>query len=230
MNLILDILFPKTCGGCNSWGSYFCDKCQLKTDQSALVCPICEKASIGGVTHKSCLRKYSLDGLWFLGDYKDPLKKVIQKLKYKFVSEVGECLVEFTLNYWARYSPWFFEEIKQDPYSWIITSVPLHPKRQRWRGFNQSEKLAVLISKRLGLDYIPTLKRTRFTKPQMSLLAKDRALNIKGAFELNPSVDIRNKNILIIDDVWTTGSTIKECGLVLKRNNAKKVWAITIAR
>ncbi len=226
----MDLIFPKFCSGCSRFGNYLCSDCQKSLYQSELVCPVCEKLAVGGRTHPGCRRKYSLDGLWFLGIYQDPLKQVIQKLKYKFVSNLGQILADLMLGYWAEFTPSFFEEIKQDPGIWVVTSVPLHPRRERWRGFNQSELLGRLLAQKMGLKYNNLLKRTRNTKPQMSLLSKDRQLNIKGAFSLATSNQLPATNVLLVDDVWTTGSTLTECGLVLKKAGAQKIWAITLAR
>lgn len=228
---ILDILFPKTCVGCGKYGGYFCGGCTSEIKQSELVCPFCERASLGGVVHAVCKRKYGLDGLWSLGIYEDSLRKAIQKLKYKWVSEVASELVEITLEYWAKNSPLLLDKIKKNQgRSWIVTSVPLHARRQKWRGFNQSELLAKLFALKLGLKYQMTLKRIRNTTPQMKLLSHERKLNIRNAFERADNLQSTADRILLIDDVWTTGSTLKECCYVLKRSGAKSVWALTIAR
>lgn len=230
MNL-LDFLFPKRCVGCRKIGSYFCSECIKNINQTELVCPVCERASIGGLTHPLCRKKYSLDGLWSLGIYKPPLKNAIQKLKYKWIKEVGNILVDINLEYWARFQPLLIEKIKKDRgKNWIIVSVPLHKSRQNWRGFNQSELIAQLIAEKLGLEYKELLKRIRNTKPQIKLNSYERKQNIKGAFKLIDNCELKIVNCILIDDVWTTGSTLKECAYVLKRGGAKTVWALTIAR
>lgn len=230
MNL-LDLLFPKTCVGCKKFGSYFCEDCTKEIKQTELVCPFCERASLGGVVHSVCKRKFGLDGLWSLGIYEGSLRTAIQKLKYKWVSEIAKELVDITIEYWAKNSPILLDKIKKDQgKSWVVTSVPLHKIRQNWRGFNQSELLAKLFASKLGLRYETTLKRIRNTTPQMKLQAHERKKNIRNAFSLNTYPLILNSNALLIDDVWTTGSTLKECCYVLKRGGAKTVWALTIAR
>lgn len=230
MNL-LDILFPKTCVGCGKFGSYFCADCIKEVKQSELICPFCERASLGGVVHSVCKRKFGLNGLWYLGVYQGSLRKAIQKLKYKWVSEMAKDLVDITLTYWAINSPIILDEIKKDQgKSWIVTSVPLYSSRQKWRGFNQSDLLAKLFAQKLGLKYETLLKRIRNTKPQMKLLAHERKQNIRNAFALTNNGERITNNVLLIDDVWTTGSTLKECCYILKRGGAKKVWALTIAR
>lgn len=231
IRVILDFLFPKTCINCGKFGSYLCADCIKEIRQTELVCPFCERPSLGGVVHAVCKRRFGLDGLWSLGIYEGALRKAIQKLKYRWVSEVAKELINITLEYWVKNPPILLDKIKKDQgKNWIITSVPLYPSRQKWRGFNQSELLAKLFANKLGLKYENTLKRIRNTKPQMKLLASERKRNIKNAFELAVSNQLSDVSILLIDDVWTTGSTLKECCYVLKRGGAKIVWALTIAR
>jgi ComF family protein len=109
--------------------------------------------------------------------------------------------------------------------------APLHPKRLRERGFNQSVILARAISKRFSivLDFT-TLKRRIHTKPQVSLGKKERELNVRNAFEVSDEGKIRGKNIILVDDVYTTGSTVKECARILTAGKAAKVAVLTIAR
>lgn len=231
MNL-LDFLFPKFCVGCNKLGTYFCPKCIKNIPQGDLVCPNCERPSIGGAVHPLCHKKYGLDGLWSLGVYQNPLRPAIQKLKYKLVRDLAEVLVNLMIEYWAKYTPEFFEEIKKDGgEGWVIVPVPLHKKRENWRGFNQAKVIGQILSNKIGLRFCEALKRTRYTKPQVGLKSWQRKSNIKGAFSLFLTNNEQLvENVLLIDDVWTTGSTLKECCLVLKRGGVKKVWAITLAR
>ncbi|KKS69238.1 MAG: hypothetical protein UV41_C0060G0007 [Candidatus Daviesbacteria bacterium GW2011_GWA2_42_7] len=224
-----DFLFPKLCVGCGKWGSYFCSKCVADISQGDLVCPNCERAAIGGVTHPLCRSKWKLDGLWSLGVYRDPLRKAIQKLKYRYVSELADVLVDLMISYWAKYTPQFIEELKKGG-EWVIVPVPLHQKRKNYRGFNQSELIGQMLSRKLGLEYSEVLKRILSTKPQVGLKSWERKKNIHGAFSLTVDGSLSAMSILLIDDVWTTGSTLKECAYVLKRGGAQKVWAITLAR
>lgn len=238
---LLDFIFPKFCLGCNKFGTYFCSACARQIKQGNLICPSCERASIGGLIHPLCCKKYGLDGLWSLGIYEDPLKKVIQKLKYRFVKDLAEVLTDLMIQYWARFSPQFLEDIKKDGgKGWVVVPVPLHPKRQKYRGFNQSAQMGKLLAQKLGLKYEEALKRISFTEPQVGLKGKERRQNLKGAFALSsnhkPSHPKDDQpmagaiSYLLVDDVWTTGSTLKECCSVLKKGGAKKVWAITLAR
>lgn len=225
---LLDLIFPKLCVGCGKLGVYFCPKCVERITQGDLVCPSCGRVAIGGAAHPLCRGKWKLDGLWSLGIYKDPLRKAIQKLKYRYVSELAEVLTDLMIAYWAKYTPQFFDELKKGG-DWVIVPIPLHPRRQKERGFNQSALIGQMLSKKIGLKYSEVLKRVRFTKPQVGLKSWQRKSNIKNAFSLTSNYYLVS-NILLIDDVWTTGSTLKECCYVLKRGGAQKVWAITLAR
>lgn len=111
----------------------------------------------------------------------------------------------------------------------LIIPVPLHIKRLRERGFNQSLLLANAIGKRKGISVAPfILKRTRWTEPQVNLTGKERRVNVKGAFEV--CGDVSGKRILVVDDVYTTGATVSECSKVLKRSGAKEVCVFTLSR
>ena len=232
MNFILDFLFPKKCIGCGRFDSYFCANCISNIMQGELICPNCDATAVFGETHPFCKRAYGLDGLWSLGLYQDPLRKAIQRLKYQpYVRDFAQVLVDIMFAYWTKYQPNILEQIKQDKgEGWIVVPVPLHWFRENDRGFNQSAEIGQLLSKKLGLDYCEGLKRIRYTKSQTRVKGKERKANIRNAFSLNTQYLIRNTNVLLVDDVWTTGSTLKECCRVLKRNGARTVWAITIAR
>lgn len=244
MNFILDLLFPKKCVGCKKIDTYFCKECVANILQTDLICPRCERPAVGGQTHPVCRRRYGLDGLWSLGIYQGSLREAIKRLKYGRAKAVAETLVDITLEYWAKYQPFILDQIKKDlGAGWGVVPVPLHWWRVNNRGFNQASVIGQILSKKLGLNYSEGLKRIRYTKSQVKLKGFDRHQNIRNAFEIDPSVislpqddKLRSKNYtqlvncLLIDDVWTTGSTLRECCYVLKRAGAKKVWAITLAR
>ncbi|MBI2039665.1 ComF family protein [Candidatus Microgenomates bacterium] len=231
-NWILDILFPKKCVGCGKEGSYFCQNCIRDIKQTDLVCPRCERLAVGGQTHPVCRRKYGLDGLWSLGIYQDSLRSAIQQLKYKGIKDLAEILMDITIEYWAKYQPFVLDQIKKDQgVGWVVIPVPLYWWRANSRGFNQSSLIGQILSKKLGLGYCDGLKRIRYTRSQAKLKGKQRKQNISGAFEISSDYTLSPKPYtLLIDDVWTTGSTLRECCWILKRAGAKKVWAITLAR
>lgn len=225
--MLLDFFFPRRCLGCGQWGRYFCQNCfkilkQIKNQ----VCPVCEKPSISGKTHARCLTKYSLDGLISIFPYEGVIKEAIAQLKYKFVTDLAEELVDLSARHLSSYL------IHHTLY--IFVPVPLHPRRQRWRGFNQAELLGKMLAEKFDWQVrTDILIRHRYTKPQTKLKGKKRKQNIKGAFKINPKTTYNLKPTtyyLIFDDVWTTGSTLKECGQVLKKAKARQVWGLTLAR
>lgn len=115
----------------------------------------------------------------------------------------------------------------------IVTSVPMWREKERERGFNQAQIVAQLLGNNINL-----LERVRETKPMYGLKRKDRLKNVCDAFRLNPKSEILNlpdrqagpKLIVLVDDVWTTGSTMRECAGVLKRAGVGEVWGVTLAR
>ena len=113
----------------------------------------------------------------------------------------------------------------------LIMPVPLHPKKLRARGFNQSVILAREISKRfsLPLDFL-TLKRQIYTEPQINLGKKERESNVHDVFSVTNTHKIQGQKIILVDDVYTSGSTVKECARVLMKNKAEKVAVLTLAR
>lgn len=232
MGLILDLLFPKKCVSCKSLGDYFCQSCVRHIKQGNLLCPECKKDAVGGETHPVCRKRYGMDGLWSLGLYSGSLKLCVQKLKYKFIQELALNLTDITLEYWVKYQPFLLDKIKAGRgIGWAVVPVPLFWFRENYRGFNQSSLIGKNFAQKLGLDYFECLKRTRYTKSQTRLKSKDRYQNIKNAFEIIHDFPLNAfPYTLLIDDVWTTGSTMRECAYILKKNGAKQVWGITVAR
>ncbi len=113
----------------------------------------------------------------------------------------------------------------------IMIPVPLHKKRLRQRGFNQAILLGEIFSKRWRVPLLRNnLQRTRWTEPQVNLAATARAENVKGAFALSDAAALAGKRVLLIDDVYTTGSTVKECARVLGKGGVTAVAVLTIAR
>lgn len=113
----------------------------------------------------------------------------------------------------------------------ILIPIPLAKKRQKERGFNQSEEIGKELSKFLKIPLVNNaLIKVRETLPQVELSGKEREENIKGAFWCRDENMVKNKTIFLVDDVFTTGSTMEEAARVLKEAGAKKVWGITVAR
>lgn len=226
MNLI-DILFPKHCLGCGKYGQYICCRCLGNVDKTKPVCIECERPAIDAVTHPRCIKRNSLNGSVAVWKYEGVIRKALISLKYHFAFTVANDLAENTIEY-----------LRQNftilPKAAILVPVPLHAARKRWRGFNQSEEMGKLIALKMGWQYRPDLVlRIKKTSPQVNLPEKDRLKNLQGIFAINPfhhSLITDHRPLIIFDDVWTTGTTLKEVGKVLKGAGAGEVWGLTIAR
>jgi ComF family protein len=113
----------------------------------------------------------------------------------------------------------------------LILPVPLHVRRLRERGFNQAILLGEVFSEKWGVDLSRNnLRRIRWTEPQVNLGAAERAANVRGAFAIDSAKEIAGKRVFLIDDVYTTGSTAKECSRVLMKAGAVSVAVLTVAR
>lgn len=226
LDFLWDFLFPKQCIGCGAFGSYFCPSCFKKIHfVTSGICPVCERQSVYGTTHPFCQSRYGIDGLSSVAIYEGLMKLAIRKFKYKpWLSHLGETLGLILANIS------YFTIPKGD---WIITAVPLHIRKEKERGFNQAEILGKVIGERLGHKFVPDiLLRQKEMKIQAKLSEEERKKNIAGAFVLNRNnlFSVLGKSIIIVDDVWTTGATLRMCANVLKRGGVKRVWGLTLAR
>jgi ComF family protein len=224
---ILDLIFPKTCLGCGKEGKYICESCLACVRLLKPACPYCEKASIDGFTHTKCRKKYGLDGLTSIWDYEGVIKKAILALKYKYATEVAKELVGNLVTSLLRNK-------NLVPSNYCLVPVPLHWHRENVRGFNQSIEIGKIVADEMGWKFISDfLIKERSTTSQVELSVEDRKQNLQGVFSLNPihkSLFIHLKSVIIFDDVFTTGATLKEAAKVLKRIGVKKVWGLTVAR
>ena len=113
----------------------------------------------------------------------------------------------------------------------MVSCIPLSRKRMHNRGYNQAELLAKEISKKVGVEYLPTLKKIRHNTAQSTIKdSKQRAANVIGAYRVIDAEEVKGKYILLVDDVVTTGSTVSECARILKKSGAKAVYCVTLAR
>ena len=225
----LDFLFPKRCVSCGAFGKYICDRCFSKIEyMEKPICPICQRQAIGGKIHPKCAGEFRPDGLVVACRYKGAVKLAIRKVKYKWVYDIEKILVDLLAS-----QIWKFDL----PQNSILVPIPLHKNRKNWRGFNQAEILAKTLAKKFNVSYSELLIRIIETKTQVGLTRDERKENVKGAFSLrpfrHPELDsgskIRDKNFILVDDVYTSGATMMEAAKVLKRSGAKSVWAMTVA-
>lgn len=229
---ILDILFPIHCISCQKPDKWICRECLKKiTLQQKQVCPICEKIeSQNGQTCRKCKKRHTIDNMIICTDYKKSklVKKAIHLHKYRFAKDIGISLGRIMQKQIYHCSI---------PIPDIIIPIPLHPKRLRWRGFNQSEVLSDYLSKNIAPGiHIESNKdilyRKKYTYPQANIQNyNQRKKNLEGVFEVSENKSLlKNKSVLLVDDVSTTGTTIFECAKILKKNGVKKVFAIVLAR
>ncbi len=205
--IILDFLSPKFCCGCQKMDTYLCPACYNTCDFISLPLQL-ENAD------------EALESLHAVTYYDGVIKEMIHTCKYESVRGVCECLGDFL--YYAT----DFQNID------LITAVPLHKKRLAERGFNQAEVVAEKYAERMQLPFERILERTVYTTPQASITERqERQQNITGCFSLltEAEIEIRNKNILIIDDVTTTGATLAECAKVLRAAGAARVSGLVIS-
>lgn len=221
---LLDFIFPKTCLECGKDGPYLCADCVAKVKLAKPICPYCERSSIDGLTHIKCAKKYGLNGLISIWEYEGVVRSAILALKYKYSLEVGSELSSVFVDY-IHNSSFLI------PNSSILVPIPIHWYRQNFRGFNQSDLVGREVAKALGLKFIPDLLiKKKPTISQVELKGDERRQNLKGVFAINPSYKLLATSYLLFDDVFTTGSTLREAAKTLKRAGAGKVWGLAIAR
>ncbi len=224
---LLDTLFPITCLRCGAEGRFVCGLCLselAKLDKQ--YCIACQKPSLGGFTHPRCIAPRGADGLISILNYHDDsVATIIVNGKYHFLPGVFGELGKLLAHQLSAHYPLLTTRF-------ILVPLPLHKRRLRWRGFNQAEILCRAIGKELTLPVMDALVRTKATKTQKDLKRGQRIKNIRDAFDINPAIksQIKNLNFLLVDDVITTGSTVLEAAKVLKKNGARSVWCLTIAR
>ncbi|MGC9048762.1 MAG: ComF family protein [Patescibacteria group bacterium] len=226
-NFILDLIFPIKCLNCGKEGNYLCPDCLKSiplTDK--FICPGCRRPSKNGATCQECQNKIYLDGLIFALDYKNHLvKKAIIKSKYNFIKNLIYSLAKPLTKLINNTE--LYKTLNPD----LVIPIPLHKRRLLYRGFNQSEILAKILCQKFSWPLTNNiLKRIKSTRSQTNLSSQKRWENIKDAFRVTDSKLIKNKNVVLIDDVFTTGATLEEAAKTLKKAGAKTVWAITLAK
>ena len=180
---------------------------------------------IGSINHNA-MPPFELDDLPVLVYsaciYDDALKELVHSFKYKGKTVLANIFSKLMIDY-----------IKDNPEITdvdLVTVVPLYKDRLREREFNQSLLIANPISKECSIMLTNTLEKTRTTRYQNELMKSERLKNLEGAFSVSSKTDIKDKNILLIDDIMTTGSTLGECAKTLLNGGAKSVKCFTLAR
>lgn len=205
---ILNILFPIECVSCGKLGVFICDDCFSKIKINNLE-----------YFENECISQVHIASSY----HQKTLQTLIHFFKYQFIRDLGNPLSKILINYYLQIG-----DKLQNP---IILPVPLHKIRQRERCFNQSEVLGNFFAKYFKYELNNNLVLRKInTKHQADLNKKDRLKNIKNAFFIKDTEFIKNKNFIIIDDVYTTGSTVLEMAKLLKQNEANEIWVLVIAK
>ncbi len=211
MEKLLNLIFIPECVFCKKIGSFFCNDCLGK-------CKKLDQAVLFKKTGVKCLFAYEYEGL---------IRECIRNAKYK--NKHFAALKTLSRKVSADF------EIKLNPYTrdgkCLVIPIPVSKAKLRKRGFNQAEVIAQIFSKTLKIPTNPNLlKRVKETSSQYTNNRTERFKNMKDAFEISNAVHIKDKKILLVDDVCTTGATLIEASSVLRRAGAKDVVCIALAR
>ena len=204
--IIFDWIFPPLCVHCGQEGQWLCPAStaalrELQPQRVDLVPQV-----------EACI----------LGSYDHPvLGTLVRALKYRGWHALSPAL-SIALRPLA-------EALPALPRGTVIAPVPLHPRRRRERGFNQSELLAEALRYITRYPTQPCIQRRRYTRPQVGLTAEQRSTNLSGAFQINPCLKIPGC-VILVDDVITTGATLKECADVLYAAGVSRVLAVGLAK
>lgn len=185
-----------------------------KEDDCFGICENCKKS----IKTIECMYQ---DEIISYGYYGGVLKELILRLKYKSDFTAGDILAEFLEEY----------IIKNFNYKeYIVTYIPLSKKSQKARGFNQCEYIAKKIARDLSIEVSEIIVKQKETKEQKTLKKDERYENIKDAFKLKKGIELKDCNIILIDDVTTTGATLKEANKLLKKYKVKDIKLLTLAK
>lgn len=210
MSLIIDWLFPQNCFGCGKGKGYLCKLCETKIKNGEL------------------LKKDGFEGIISIYKYDGLIKNIIEKIKYEFVSDAVVEMAEKMARKLKIDYPNIVEYWQKEKYSLI--PIPLHPQRKRWRGFNQSEILAENLANLLKLKYKSNLIiRKQNLKNQAKIKNREEKWkNMSNVFEIRSNKNIP-KNIILVDDVITSGATMTVALKILKNSGMNSGWGLTLA-
>ena len=233
MPTVLDLVYPRECAGCGGpagrEAQHFCWDCvagfEFITDR---FCSICGDPVEGMVEHEftcSMCRDHRphFDRARSAARYRGHLREALHAFKYNHATHLSRDFVSLLANcVHAHYGAVRFD---------AVTCVPLYPRKERERTYNQATLLAGGLAEELDLPLLGNcLRRTRSTATQTNLTANERRKNIRGAFTAEQQKWIDGRSLLLVDDVMTTGATVDEVAKVLKKGGAHKVYVVTVAR
>lgn len=221
--IALDLLFPQKCIGCGKEGAFICNSCHtLLTRIAPPLCPKCGRPQLSGILCPSCVSwQAEIDGIRSPFHFDGLMREVIYQLKYQNLRAVAVPLAHLLYDYLVT------NPIPGE----ALVPVPLHQKRLRERGYNQSTLLARELSKLSNLPAVDDcLVRQRSTPPQARTAnVGQRQNNVADAFICHDE-KLKDKQVLLIDDVSTSGATLNACAAAVKSAGAASVWGLTLAR
>jgi len=223
VELVVDSFFPRRCVGCGRLGGFLCPECLGKLSRLLPpLCPNCGRPQASGIICPDCWqRQTEIDGIRSLFRFDDIIRKAIHQLKYRNLKAISPCLAELLADYLIS-NPLPGE---------ALMCVPLHTRRLRERGYNQSNLLARRLGERIDLPVIENcLIRVKQTQPQVRAAdVEERRRNVADAFMCRDE-RVNGRQIILIDDVCTSGATLESCAVALKNKGATSVWGLTLAR
>jgi ComF family protein len=220
--IALDLLFPQWCIGCGREGNYICDKCRQSLPRVlSPICPRCGKPQSDGALCPACGESSpGIDGIRSPFLFDGVIRKAVHELKYHNIKTLAEPMAELLYDYLLE---------NQVPGE-ILVPVPLHSKRLRERGYNQSALLAKQLGRLTGMTVIDgCLIRRQHTPPQARTAnIEERRTNVINAFSCS-NRELEGKQVILIDDVTTSGTTLNACAETLKKSGAASVWGLVMA-
>ena len=233
---LLDLVYPLRCPACQATlpqgvvPGGFCKTCEEEFQPiEPPFCGLCAEPFPGdipgGFICPNCSgRKVAFEFTVCLWLSRGPVREVIHRLKYNRVAAMRLPLAKLMLPALA--------DTRLAGADWLMVPVPLHPQKLRERRFNQSAELARMLTRLSGTPFREALRRTRYTSSQAGLDREDRLKNLSGAFAVRARsiLHLKGRNVLLIDDVFTTGATAHECALTLRKCGAARVAVLTAAR
>ncbi len=221
--MALDLLFPRWCVGCGSEGSFICRSCRSTLPTIVPpVCPRCGRPQPSGVVCPGCVSwQAEIDGIRSPFRYDGVMRQAVHQLKYRNLRALARPLAELLCGYLADSS------VSGE----VLVPVPLHRKRLRERGYNQSSLLAKELGRHAHLPVVDDcLIREQYAPPQARTSnVEERRRNVAGVFACRDE-RLRDKQVLLIDDVSTSGATLDSCAAALKAAGAASVWGLVLTR
>lgn len=215
---LLSLIMPIECLGCGTESDWICRDCRRNIQAQREELCFCGKVATDGLCAKH-REKLGLDGLTTLFSYAEPaIRELIHQVKYRGHTDA--------VTFFAHlYQKKVLARLPRD--EWVVTAVPLSKERQRKRGFNQSALFAKQLAEPV-YDYVELLIKKRVTLPQVKLNKTQREKNLLRSFAVKTG-SVVPEQVILVDDVITSGSTLKEAAKVLRKAGVQQIWALTIA-